>query len=163
MANIKSLNEENSQVNWPDFFRQIFLLFADNGYNTVCQGLWPLIIVRVNTGAPVYVSFTQLKPYFDVFALFFFNFKNRLNQLNMKTKFWFQYFWLWRPQSLTHPLENCFWSHSDNTWHFGGRGSRQCHQMTPHGWRVSAKTFCDIFQVKFEPKMPWKSYVFWKN
>jgi len=46
--------------------------------------------------------------YFNACALIFFKLiwlKNWVKQLSMQTKSWQQYFWLWRPQSLTHTVD----------------------------------------------------------
>jgi len=46
-------------------------------------------------GALASIGFKKLKPYFNVHALIIFKFpwlKNKLNQLNMQTKFWYWYF-----------------------------------------------------------------------
>jgi len=67
-----------------------------------------LITMRANTG-PRGLTFMQLKPklYFNIRALFFFlNFYMWRIQFTNESckKLLYQYFWLWRPQSLTHTV-----------------------------------------------------------
>jgi len=80
-----------------------------------------LINVRANTGTRARMPtgtwachfLGSSSHYFNVHALFsgyfslifflkFLRLKNWVDQLYMQTKFWYQYFWLWRQQSLTH-------------------------------------------------------------
>jgi len=74
-----------------------------------------LITMRVNRGAQALSK--PLRLYFNRCALIFFKFlwlKNRVNQLNTQTKFWYQYFWLWRPSTIldTHDSTSFYYQYS---------------------------------------------------
>jgi len=66
----------------------------------------PQILVRPLTckNASFYTAQSQILTFLPQFFEFL-QLKNQVNQLNMETKFWNWYFWLWRPQSLTHRVE----------------------------------------------------------
>jgi hypothetical protein len=66
----------------------------------------------VNVNAYWYVIFTRRNPYFNVRALILYVCEGSSQPIAKCKKLWYLYFWLWRPQSLTHMpsqplLNNC--------------------------------------------------------